>query len=223
MKKYVPSALTLLNLTCGFVAILLNDMLWSPVIIAIGALLDVFDGLTAKLLNAISELGKQLDSLADLITFGVAPAYLYYHHILPQSTLGIIIASLLPAFGALRLARFNIDNEQNLNFKGLPIPANGIFFLSIPFLLNFNNDNWFHQIIENEYVIYLLPFLFSLLMVSSVKMFSFKSINGLVSIQVLLIIIGIIFIILFRWIAIPLTVLAYILFSIVTTLQHSKS
>ena len=84
MKKYIPSTITLLNLTCGFMAIILNDILWSPILIGVGGLLDFFDGFLAKKISAISDLGKQLDSLADLVTFGIAPAFLYYQHILME-------------------------------------------------------------------------------------------------------------------------------------------
>ncbi|MFC2136824.1 CDP-diacylglycerol--serine O-phosphatidyltransferase [Bacteroidota bacterium] len=215
MKKYIPSTITLLNLTCGFIAIILNDILWSPILIAIGALLDLFDGLAARLLNAVSDLGKQLDSLADLITFGVAPAILYYQHILPHNYLGIISASFIPAFGAYRLAKFNISTDQKEYFKGLPIPANGIFFLSIPFLINFNNYSWFLRIVQIDFVNLLFPVIFGLLMASNIKMFSFKKIKGIINIQTFYILSVIVLVAIFQWVAVPLSIILFVIYSII--------
>jgi len=214
MKKYIPSTITLLNLTCGFIAIILNDILWSPILIGIGGLLDFLDGFLAKKLDAISELGKQLDSLADLVTFGVAPAIIYYQHILPHNYLGIISACFIPAFGAYRLAKFNIATDQKDTFKGLPIPANGIFFLSVPFLINFTDYSWFLQIVQIEYINLSLPFIFGILMASNISMFSFKKIKGIINIQTFYIISIIILIILFQWVAIPFSILLYIIYSL---------
>lgn len=214
MKKYIPSIITLLNLGCGFTAILLNDIFWSPILIGIGALMDVFDGLSAKLLNAVSELGKQLDSLADLMTFGAAPAFLYYQHFLPHTGIGIISASLLPLFGSYRLAKFNISTNQVNSFKGLPIPANGIFFIAIVFLLNFTEYSWILNIFKFKAISLSLPLIFALLMACNINMFSFKKFSGFANIQTLYIILIIILAIILKWAVVPIAIILYILISV---------
>ncbi len=220
MKKYIPSTITLLNLTCGFIAIVLNDILWSPILIGLGGLFDFLDGFLAKKLNAISELGKQLDSLADLVTFGVAPAVLYYQHISPHNYLGIISASFIPAFGAYRLAKFNISADQKDSFKGLPIPANGVFFLSIPFLINFTDYSWFLRIIHLDYINLSLPLIFAFLMASNINMFSFKKFKGIVNIQTFYLTSIIALVIVFKWVAIPLSIILYIFYSFIQFFFH---
>ena len=215
--KYIPSFITLLNLIAGFVAILLNDPFWSPILILAGAFFDLLDGLAAKALDAISEIGKQLDSLADLITFGIAPAYLYYQFILPHNLLGIISASLLPTFGALRLARFNAKESKSNYFNGLPIPANGIFFLSIPYLQNQFNIQWFNSIFNNQIIILILPLIFGLLMVSNIKMFSFKRFkegakNNII--QILFIVCIIVLFLVIKWFTVPLAIILYVIISL---------
>lgn len=223
MKKYIPSFITSLNLICGFIAILLNDIFWSPLLIGLGAIMDVFDGLSAKLLNAVSEFGKQLDSLADLMTFGIAPAYLYYQHILPHNTVGLISASFLPVFGAYRLAKFNVSTNQAESFKGLPIPANGIFFIAIVFLLNFKGYNWLLNIFKIETISIVLPVLFAILMACNIIMFSFKKFSGLVNAQTIFFLLLIITAVFFKWAAIPLAVIIYILLSIILCNLNNKS
>lgn len=225
MKSHIPNFITLLNLSCGFTAILLNDPFWSPILIFLGAVFDLLDGLFAKLLKVVSEFGKQLDSLADLVTFGLAPAYLYFQHVLPHHVFGYISASFLPVFGALRLARFNVKDSNSGHFKGLPIPANAIFFLSIPLLLELYELNWLTAIFQNQIIIYMLPVLFGLLMVSNIKMFSFKHFNkglenNIVQIVFLVTIIG--FFILFKWIILIFCIPLYILYSFIGFLAKLK-
>jgi len=213
MKKYIPSIVTLLNLAAGFIAILLNDPFWGPVLVVSGALFDLLDGMLAKALHAVSETGKQLDSLADLVTFGLAPAYLYYQHVLPHTVLSVISASVLPVFGSLRLARFNVKQSGNRYFNGLPIPANGLFFISFPLLLNLDNAGWIGTITGNQVIIIILPLLFGLLMISNLKMFSFKLSNLCFKqnvYQYLLIILSVIAILIFKWKASVIIIPVYI-------------
>lgn len=137
--KAIPSAITSLNLICGSLATFfaLNGEVEIAVYLIIAAsIFDFLDGFAARLLKAVSEFGKQLDSLSDLISFGVAPAALLYNHIfsnniLPEhfeySVVGIIL------FSALRLAKFNIDPDQSTEFKGLPTPATALFILAVVF------------------------------------------------------------------------------------------
>lgn len=173
MIKIIPSIITSLNLFCGFLAILINDPIISPILILCATFFDVFDGMAARALNAVSPIGKELDSLADLVSFGVAPAYLYYNYILEPGYAYMAIAALIPVFSAVRLAIFNIDTEQSTIFKGLPTPANAVLFLSIPYIKNQYPEVFSY--IDSQYILLALPILFSYLMISKIRMFSFKS------------------------------------------------
>ena len=168
-KHWYPSTLTLLNLALGFVALLLNHPIYSMILILVGCLLDIFDGMVARLLKATSDFGRELDSLADIVTFGVAPAWLVYQHCLEHTVLNLLFVTLLPVFSAIRLAKFNTDASQKSNFLGLPTPANGLFFASMPYLFQTTG------ITEN----YLIPviLLFCILMVAPLRMFAFKDVT----------------------------------------------
>ncbi len=175
IKKSIPSALTCMNLALGFTAILLNHPVLSPILIIAGALFDVTDGIAARALKATSEFGKEIDSLADLITFGVAPAFLYFN-IMTHTIWSVIFLAALPVGAAIRLARFNLSTDQTVVFKGLPSPANGLFFCTFPLLIQ-------KDIITFEYnsftlgILYAFPLLFAILMNMGVPLFSLKSIK----------------------------------------------
>ena len=135
--KYIPNTFTALNLVSGclgLLAIYEGDLFLGAMFILIGAVFDFFDGFTARILGAMSEIGKQLDSLADLATFGMIPAFLMYF-VLEEKGLQYIslISLLLVISSAFRLARFNIDESQKMYFKGLPTPANAFLVAGIVF------------------------------------------------------------------------------------------
>ena len=201
----VPNALTLLNLLLGCIGILyafderyfvlsqkgllegtyeINSRLFmSSMCVFTAAVIDFLDGYVARALKAESEMGKQLDSLADLVTFGVLPAIIYYQLLersfflesgaLYTSKLWLLPAFLIPLGGAYRLARFNIQTTSKEYFTGMPIPAQGIFAASLPIIYFYNTygaADW----ILNKWLLYGLVVLFTWLMVSRVPMFSFK-------------------------------------------------
>lgn len=176
IKKHIPNILTLGNLMSGIIAIKLGfseSYYLAGIFVLLGAVFDFFDGFVARLLGVQGEIGKQLDSLADMVTFGVAPgvvmySFLYdilsYNFITNSDILGFylpikyeliaFIAYLIPLLSAVRLAKFNIDTNQNDKFIGLPTPANALFFVSIPFSF-FSFAGFTHNLFE---VIYLSPF-----------------------------------------------------------------
>ena len=136
MTKHIPNTITCLNLLSGCVAVIfaLSGCYWGVVAcVALSALFDFCDGLAARLLKAYSPMGKELDSLADLVSFGLVPALMLYtllREYLPQECTWVAyVALLIPIFAALRLAKFNIDDSQATTFKGLPVPANAIWWL----------------------------------------------------------------------------------------------
>ncbi len=130
-KRIIPDAITSCNLLCGSIAVFLatqGAFIWAFVFILAGAFFDFFDGLSARLLKAPSPIGIQLDSLADDITFGLAPAMMLFCWLKPVLGWWALIALLMAAFSALRLAKFNVDARQHDSFIGLATPANAIFW-----------------------------------------------------------------------------------------------
>jgi CDP-diacylglycerol---serine O-phosphatidyltransferase len=186
IKKTIPNLLTIMNLLSGSLAIVLifNDQLGiAGLLVLLASVFDFLDGFTARLLNAYSSVGKELDSLADLVSFGLVPAFIMFkmaetaitteHWLLPFLTFSII------AFSALRLAIFNVDDTQSDQFVGLPTPANAIFFASFPILLQFGNienrlHSFFSLLTGNVYAIIIVSLIFSLLLVSKFPLLSLK-------------------------------------------------
>lgn len=131
IKRIIPDAITSCNLLCGGVATFLateGEFIWAFVFILAGAFFDFFDGLSSRLLKAPSPIGVELDSLADDVTFGLAPAMMLFCFVKPALGWWAVIALLMAAFSALRLAKFNVDERQHDSFIGLATPANAIFW-----------------------------------------------------------------------------------------------
>jgi len=155
-------------------------------LIFIAAIFDFFDGFAARLLNAESEIGAELDSLADVVSFGVAPGFILFQminisHGQPITLSGVFniipfIAFLVPAFAALRLAKFNVDEEQTTSFLGLPTPALAIVIASFPLIRTtlYSDRGLFYMIITNSYFLIGVAVIGSLLMVSRFPMFALK-------------------------------------------------
>ena len=150
MKKHVPNIVTSLNAACGCIGIGLafkGELVFASYMVGLAAILDFMDGMLARLLNAKSKFGKELDSLADLISFGVLPGFIMFSllDMCFNESGGWVsyipfIAFLIPVFSALRLAKFNTDHRQSDYFIGIPTPANAIFISSIPLILNYQPE-----------------------------------------------------------------------------------
>ncbi len=184
IKNNIPNAITCLNLLCGALAIIVSfkpfdTTLWGLqgyqlafVLIALAAVADFCDGFAARLLHSVSALGKELDSLSDCVSFGLAPSIILYN---VMSAAGCdqwvcLMSLMIPVFGALRLARFNIDTNQTTTFTGLPIPANAIFWIG------FINYYASHHTIS-QWIVLALIVVMSFLMVCNLRMFSLKMHN----------------------------------------------
>jgi len=178
IRNNIPNAITSLNLLCGCIACIValtpscvtNNHMVAFALIALAAVADFLDGLVARLLHAVSGIGKELDSLADLVSFGLAPAMVLYSVMQFQGADGwSLLAMMLPVFGALRLARFNVDTNQATTFTGLPIPANAIFWIGF--------TSWYAEHDCPLWIVLVLIVLLSLLMVCPLRMFSLKMHN----------------------------------------------
>lgn len=183
IKNSIPNSITSLNLISGVLACIfafhyaepigcLSGYQWAFVCIGAAAVFDFCDGASARLLHAYSDLGKELDSLADLVSFGLAPALLVFNTVVEITAeplpLWAFAAIFIPVMGALRLARFNIDTRQTTSFIGLPIPANAIFWIGFVAWLNDYNA------ILQPWMIAVIVVIVSLLMVCDLGMFSLK-------------------------------------------------
>ena len=185
MKKYIPNFITSLNLASGFAAIILasqGSILLAAWFIAAAMVFDFFDGFSARILNAYSDVGKELDSLADIVSFGVAPAIILYQLTMnvcssvgqfPQLLI-ILILSIMPVCAALRLAIFNVDTSQTVNFKGLATPANAIAVISMVFASSFSDSEVIAFLINSPAALIIITIILSLLMVSRLELFSLK-------------------------------------------------
>lgn len=205
-----------MNLSCGLLAILLEDIRIGVLLVLLGAILDVFDGLFARMLNAHSELGKQLDSLADMVTFGVAPAYLYY---LSFEGDGSMMSLLGPIFivsaGALRLARFNITESESNYFEGLAIPATALFVCGMVWA-NLHDQVISNIAMSNYLFTTILAVMLAMLNVSKLTMFSFKQIGiPIVNIYFGIILIALVLLLIFLpYSALPILVILYVLLAL---------
>ena len=177
IRNNIPNAITSLNLLFGCMACVMaltpscfvTTYRLAFLFIALSAVADFLDGLVARLLHAVSAIGKELDSLADLVSFGLAPALILYSMMNREDDLLAVFALLLPVFGALRLARFNVDTNQATTFTGLPIPANAIFWIGF--------TDWYDPHTCPMWIVLALIVALSLLMVCPLRMFSLKMHN----------------------------------------------
>ena len=221
IRKNIPNLFTILNLLLGVMGIhdiLTGDTGVAPTIhyyVFAAAFFDLFDGLLARKLNVASEFGMQLDSLADLITFGVLPTFIYGSFVGLEGW-GLLLLSV-PICSAIRLAVFNTDASQTTSFKGISTTAHGLFAAVIPIIM-YNQSSWFAQYFDgNNIAMISLALFFSFLMVSPLRMMSFKFEN--LSIKdnwerFLLILSAIVLIAVWQYDAAPFIILIYILLSL---------
>ena len=190
--KNIPNFITSLNLGTGFIAIIYasnGHLVTASWLILAAMVFDFLDGFSARLLNAYSEIGKEFDSLADVVSFGVAPAVILYqlfydsyllyspdaseHFGLPLLIM-ILIPAVMPVFSALRLARFNTDASQATTFKGLPMPANALGIISLVIAAHYTQSDILNFILITPYLLVILTLVLSVLMVSRLPLLSMK-------------------------------------------------
>ncbi|MDX9848508.1 MAG: CDP-diacylglycerol--serine O-phosphatidyltransferase [Tenuifilaceae bacterium] len=229
--KHIPNTLTLANLLLGCLSIVSafeGSLLLAAYLIIIAAVFDFFDGFSARLLKAYSPMGKELDSLSDLVSFGVAPSVIVFH--LFKDALGLesgegftggqvilVIPFLIALFSALRLAKFNIDTRQTTSFIGLPTPANALFVVGIVLGLNSSRSEWFEYLTNSPIALVIMVLVLSALLVSPIPMFSLK-IKGFdfkkIWKQLLLVLLAITAIVFLGLASLSIVILCYILISL---------
>lgn len=240
IKRHVPNLITMLNLLSGAIAIIFavqGNLVMAGLFVAAGIFFDFFDGLAARALNVKSELGLQLDSLADMVTSGVVPGIVMFQLFVlalqdPSSTtqwepagywfewnfpLLALFGLLVAAASGYRLAKFNIDDRQTDSFIGLPTPANALFILSLPLIIAFQPHPWALTIILNEWFLIALTLLSCYMLNAEIPLFALKFSDWSFKqnkLRYFFIAYCILMVILFQFIAIPLIILSYVLLSL---------
>ncbi|WP_088322768.1 CDP-alcohol phosphatidyltransferase family protein [Polaribacter tangerinus] len=246
-KKHIPNIITLANLFCGAVATIfaVNEAFeLAAFFVILGIFFDFFDGFAARLLHVSGELGKQLDSLADMVTSGVVPGIIMVNLLANNSVFSSynyesdsVIWSgdrieLLPYVGLLltlgacyRLAKFNIDTRQTDSFIGLPTPAMSLFVISLPLILEYSDIEWMYNLISNHYFLLIITILLTFLMNAELPLFSLKfkeySLKNNI-IKYLFLIVSILCIITLQYASIPLIITLYVFLSIIANYRNRQ-
>ncbi|MDX2189880.1 MAG: CDP-diacylglycerol--serine O-phosphatidyltransferase [Bacteroidota bacterium] len=222
MKNNIPNIITLANLLCGCIAIIFifeGKLTIAAYLVVAGAIFDFLDGMAARLLQAHSSIGKDLDSLADLITFGLVPGLIIFYIVRLSTENAYLpyVGMLIPLFSALRLAKFNNDPRQSTSFIGLPTPANALFFISIPLIISYDKS-FLQPYFMNTIFLVTITIIFSLLLVSEIPLFSLKikklSIDQNIFPLILIVMANLLFFTLF-FTAIPFIIILYIILSLI--------
>jgi len=245
MKRHIPNLITLLNVFCGCIATVfavLNQLELAAIFVFLGIIFDFFDGLAARVLDVKSELGLQLDSLADMITSGLVPGIVMFQLFSMSSTggwniglntpnaqdsfwLGLdlhpiaFLGFLITMASAYRLAKFNIDENQVSSFIGLPTPANALLILSLPLILLYQNNDFLNGIILNQWFLIGMTILSAFLLNSKIELFALKFKNwGFQdnALRYIFIIVSLVLLVTMKFLAVPVIIAFYILSSLIS-------
>jgi len=253
IKKHIPNLFTLGNLFCGTLAVMyavLREFELTALFVLTGIVLDFFDGFIARLLNVQGELGKQLDSLADMVTSGVVPGIvmfallsgydlMHYTKLYSDVTTTFLtsveieginvdisfFAFLLTLSACYRLAKFNLDTRQSDSFIGLPTPAMSLFVVSLPIIPIHMHIDFVNELLANQYVLLGITLMLSFLMNANLPLLSlkFKSFGFKENaMKYLLILMSIVMIVTLKYLAVPLIIIVYILLSVIDTITKRK-
>lgn len=251
IKKHIPNFITLLNLFCGSVAVIFavqGHLQLAALFVLLGIGFDFFDGFAARILDVKSELGLQLDSLADMVTSGVVPGIVMYQlltqvfgnpfYVAPgtwnsEEVLSSFDLSYFSLFGLLiilasgyRLAKFNIDTRQTTSFIGLPTPANTLLIISLPLILQFQLETWVHQIILSKWFLIGLTLLSCYLLNAEIRLFALKFKTWKFSenkIRYAFLLLTMVLLVVLKFLAVPCVILLYIVVSLLFGKENEKS
>ena len=250
IKKHIPNLLTLGNLLCGTIATIFavqGEFVFAALLVITGILFDFLDGFAARLLHVSGELGKQLDSLADMVTSGVVPGIIMFRLLqdenvfmndndlnsLEQFSFNLNLNDVLPFLGLLltlgacyRLAKFNIDTRQSDSFIGLPTPAMSLFVISLPLIQEYSPIDFVQNIIANNYFLTAVTLVLTYLMNAELPLFSLKfkdySVKNNV-IKYLFLVVSLCMIIFLQYLSIPLIILLYVILSIFSNVANKAT
>lgn len=233
LKQHIPNAITCGNLVSGCLSILFlteGMSTTAAIMIFVAGLFDFLDGFAARLLHAHSPIGADLDSLSDVVSFGVAPGFIMHWlmsryldsrlWLVPPLSIGNIyllpcLAFLLPVFAAIRLAKFNVDDTQKTSFRGIPAPGMAIFIASLPLALK--QINHLYDGFLGFWGCLAITLIFSFLMVSNIRFFSFKMKSAKWKgneVRWIFLIIAVVSFAIFRFLALPFVMMVYVLLSV---------
>lgn len=241
ITKHVPNCITLLNLFCGCIAVVFafnQQFELAFLLVSLGIFLDFFDGFFARLFHVSSPLGLQLDSLADMVTSGVAPGTIMFfmltnsqgleNHVFELSNSRFwfsLLGYIITLGSCYRLANFNIDTRQTDSFIGLPTPANALFILSLPLILKNTDSLVVLGMLTNQWVLLLITLFSAYILNAEIPLFALKIKNFSVQkykLQIGFLIFSIVLIVLLQVTAIPLIIVSYVLLSIVNNKISKK-
>ncbi|WP_394758853.1 CDP-alcohol phosphatidyltransferase family protein [Flavobacterium sp.] len=243
IKKHIPNIITLLNLFSGCVALVFAFQLEFELafyFVCLGIFLDFFDGFFARLFKVSSPLGLQLDSLADMVTSGVVPGVVMFQLLLKSFGEEKVISvsswdnsvMILPFLGFIitlgscyRLANFNIDTRQTDSFIGVPTPANALFILSLPLILQYSNVEFITNALQNYWVLIVISFISAYIMNAEIPLFSLKIKNFTFkknALQIFFLVVALLFLVLFRYLGVALIIVFYVLLSVVNNMFSKK-
>lgn len=224
-KKQIPNAITLLNLLCGCIAVVFvsqSNFEMAFYFVCLGIFFDFFDGFFARLFQVSSPLGLQLDSLADMVTSGVVPGYVMFMMMQKAQNPTILffpyLGFIITLGACYRLANFNIDTRQSDSFIGLPTPANALFILSLPLILEESNSLIALEILSNYWVLFLLTLVSAYIMNAEIPLFSLKikefnfKKNKL---QIVFLALSVLLLVFFQYLGVALTIFSYVLLSVI--------
>jgi CDP-diacylglycerol--serine O-phosphatidyltransferase len=246
IKKHIPNAITCCNLLCGCLAIVQafeGNLVWAAYLVGLAAIFDFFDGFAARLLKVSSPIGKDLDSLADMVTFGVVPGFVIFQMVTRSLNLdkegfnffdsfpiAVYIPFIIVLFSAIRLAKFNNDTRQSESFIGLPTPANAILICSLPLIVNWNSefsfDSYNHYVLLlNPYMLCVFSIILSLLLIAEIPLFAlkFKHFKWKDNeIRYLFLGLSMLFSLMLQFVGIPLIIILYVLMSLISNIAKRK-
>ncbi|MBS7255498.1 CDP-alcohol phosphatidyltransferase family protein [Flavobacterium branchiicola] len=234
IKKHIPNLITLINLFCGCVAVVfISEANYEMAfyMVCLGIFFDFFDGFFARLFKVSSPLGLQLDSLADMVTSGVAPGYVMYTmfansgHQLGTNPVIPFIGFIVTLGSCYRLANFNIDTRQTDSFIGLPTPASSLFMLSLPLVLKFSDSLMLLEILTNQWVLLVITLGSAYIMNAEIPLFSLKFKKFTFKdnlLQIVFLAISFLCLLLLQFGAIPVIIIIYILLSIINNMFLKK-
>ena len=245
IKKHIPNLITLLNLTCGLLAVIAifrdqeAEAFW---FVCLGIFFDFWDGFFARKYNVSGDLGLQLDSLADMVTCGVVPGLMIFKlienlqidstspYFLTEDTwyMGFVpyLGFLITLASCYRLAKFNIDTRQTDSFIGLPTPANAMFIMSLPMIRFSYEDQWAGMLVKNPFILLAITIISAYILNAEIPLFSLKIKEftwAKYKMQILFLIGSLLSFFILGFVAIPLIIISYVLISVISNKMTSKA